>query len=112
MWITIKKSHLFEAITATVVGLFCVAGLAFGQIQPFGPSSPQQLLDGIAGKVAEVVGSIGTIMVIVAGILYVTSGGSPERIGTAKKTLAYAIVGMAIGLAASAITAFVGGLVK
>lgn len=62
------------------------------------------LLGRIATAVGNLVAVIGTIMLIVAGILYLTSAGSPERTGTAKKALIYAIVGIAIGLAATAIT--------
>jgi NAD/NADP transhydrogenase beta subunit len=42
-------------------------------------------------------------MIIVAGIFYLTSAGNPQRIETAKKALIYAIAGIAIGLAATAI---------
>lgn len=63
----------------------------------------QLLLDGIIPAVAGLIGALSVIMIIVAGILFLTSAGSPERIGTAKKALAYAIIGIVITLISGAI---------
>lgn len=63
----------------------------------------QLLLNGIIPAVAGLVGALSVIMIIVAGILFLTSAGSPERIGTAKKALTYAIVGIVITLISGAI---------
>lgn len=57
----------------------------------------------IADAVAGLVGAISVIMIIVAGILYLTSAGSPEKITTARKALFYAIMGIVITLMAGAI---------
>jgi len=65
------------------------------------------VLTSIGKAVGTVVGSLGAIMFIVAGIFYLTSAGSPERIGVAKKTLIYAIAGLVIGLSANMIVDFV-----
>ena len=83
--------------------LFCFvnSALADGIQPPLGvPTSFSALLQKIAGQVGLLIASLGTIMVIVAGILYLTSAGSPERTGVAKKALMYAIVGLVIGLLA------------
>ena len=58
------------------------------------------------------IASLGTIMIIVAGIFYLTSAGSPERIGVAKKALIYAIAGIAIGVAATAIANIIVDILK
>jgi len=49
-------------------------------------------------------------MIIVAGILYLTSAGSPDKMKTAKTALIYAIAGMVIGMAAEAIVATIKGV--
>jgi len=64
-----------------------------------------QLLTDIATGVGTIVGSLGVLMVIIAGIYYLTSAGNPQRMGTAKTALLYAIIGMVVGLAAGAIVA-------
>ena len=101
-----KKVYLFSII---FVGLFCLASLvaAVSIPDPLKGATFDKLLKKIATTVAELVGAIGTIMIIIAGIFYLTSAGSPERIGVAKKTLMYAIAGMVIGLSASAIVGMV-----
>jgi riboflavin transporter FmnP len=62
------------------------------------------LLGRIITGVGMVIASLGTIMIIVAGILYLTSAGSPEKMTKAKTALIYAIAGIAIGVAASTIS--------
>jgi len=74
---------------------------------PLGSNSFEELLTTIAAKVGELIAYLGVIMIIVAGILYLTSGGSTERMSKAKTALIYAIAGIAIGLAAQAIVAII-----
>ena len=69
------------------------------------------ITNGIIPAVAGVVGSLATIMIIVAGILYLTSAGSPEKIKTAKTAFIYAIIGIVIALAASAIASIIKGVI-
>jgi len=106
-----KKVYIFSII---FVSLFCLVSFASAQsIQP-PPGVPDNFPD-LLGKIATQVGfliaSLGVIMIIVAGIFYLTSGGSPERIGVAKKALIYAVVGIAIGIAAQAIVDIVLGII-
>lgn len=57
-------------------------------------------LSGIATSAVNifswVVGIVAVIMIIVGGFKYITSGGSSEKIGSAKNTLIYAIIGLII----------------
>src|SRR5437016_3617011 len=55
----------------------------------------------ITGYVVTVIGAVATLMLIWGAILFVTSGGNEARITKAKKVLIYAVVGIAIALAAS-----------
>ncbi|MEK7059340.1 MAG: pilin [Patescibacteria group bacterium] len=54
-----------------------------------------------------VVGAISVIMIIYGGFRYITSGGDSGRVGNAKNTLIYAIVGMIIVALAQVIVHFV-----
>jgi len=65
------------------------------------------LLTNIARTVGLLIGALGTIMIVVAGIFYLTSAGSPEKITRAKTTLIYAIIGIAIGISAEVITTII-----
>lgn len=54
-------------------------------------------------------GAIAIIIIIVSGIMYVTSAGNASSVTKAKNALTYAIVGLVVVLIAYAITAFVTG---
>lgn len=54
------------------------------------------LAETIVNIFSVVVGAAAIIMIIYSGFRYITSGGSSERIGNAKTTLIYAIIGLVI----------------
>jgi hypothetical protein len=54
-----------------------------------------------------VAGIAGVIMVIVAGFKYITSGGDTGKVGSAKSTLVYALIGLAIAVLAQVLVHFV-----
>lgn len=79
---------------------------------PLGGVDFPQLLGNIAKGVGMLVASLGVIMIIVAGILYLTSAGNPQRTETAKKALLYAVIGIAIGLAANGLVEIILKIIK
>jgi hypothetical protein len=103
---TIKKGFIYLII---FVSILTIAGsvmavtidnpLAGGGVNNF-----PQLLTRIAQKVGELIAVLGTIMIIISGILFLTSAGSPEKMTKARTALVYAIIGITIGLAATAIS--------
>ena len=50
---------------------------------------------------------ISVIVIIVAGLKYVTSAGNPSAISSAKTTILYAVIGLVIAILAYAIVNFV-----
>ncbi len=54
-----------------------------------------------------IVGIIAVIMIIIGGFKYITSGGSTDKVSSAKNTLIYAIVGLIIVALAQFIVKFV-----
>lgn len=68
-----------------------------------GVSSFGELLEKIAGVAGSIVGAVSILMFVIAGILFMTSAGSPERIQSAKSALMYAVLGAIIALAAKGI---------
>lgn len=111
-----KKIYILGII---IIGLFCLVSFSLagrcdpGKIcNPLDADTFEDLLMQIVKAVGTLITTLGTIMLIVAGILYLTSAGSPERMGKAKTALIYAIAGIAIGLAASAIVDIIKDIVK
>jgi hypothetical protein len=56
-----------------------------------------------------VIASVSVIMVVIGGLRYVLSGGDSAGIKSAKDTILYALVGLAVSLVAFAIVSFVIG---
>jgi len=83
------------------------AGCATAQGQP----TVDTLIKSVLKILSWVVGVISIIMIIIAGFFYVTSNGDTNKIGTAKNTLIYAIVGIVVVAFAQAIVQFVLGRV-
>ena len=61
------------------------------------------LLAQVATTVQSIVAVLAVLMIVVAGILYITSAGDQGRVETAKKAITAAIIGLALALAAPAL---------
>ncbi len=76
-----------------------------------GSKDPSLGLGALAAKVVKfftiIVGAIAIIMVIYGGFRYITSGGDSGKVGSAKNTLIYAIVGLIIVALAQILVHFV-----
>jgi hypothetical protein len=59
-------------------------------------SGVNDLLKNIVDILSMVVGAAAVIMIIIAGLKYVTSGGDSGSVSSAKSTLIYALVGIAV----------------
>ena len=108
----IKRAFLCLVI---FISLFVMAGEGIAVVigNPLvGVNNICQLLTNIINAVAGLFGAISVIMIIVAGLMYLLSAGSPERINKAKTALVYAIVGLAIAISAGAIVATIKSVIN
>ena len=78
-------------------------------IDPTGPGSFKELIEAFIEIIRNIVAPLAAVMVIIAGILYATSAGNPERIQQAKDFLIYAIIGVIIVLIAQAVITTIEG---
>lgn len=65
------------------------------------------LLTKVAGAVGDLVVALGTIMVVVSGIMFLMTGGDPSKMAVARSALVWACLGILLGSATTAITDFV-----
>lgn len=65
------------------------------------------IISSVVQILSVVVGIVAVIMIIVAGFKYVTSSGDSGKVSSAKTTLVYALVGLAIAASAQLLTRFV-----
>lgn len=74
---------------------------------PHGSVSVNSLITTIVNIFSFVVGTTAVIMVIVGGFRYVTSGGDSGKLASARGTITYALVGLAIVALAQGMVRFV-----
>ena len=70
-----------------------------------------KIIGAIGGLLKVLAIGIGTIMIIIAGIQYMTSAGNEERAAKAKKTILYTLIGVAIVVAVDFIIGLIGEIV-
>lgn len=103
-----NKKHLF-ILSGLIAVLLPLTAVAVSLDDPLGGTYSDfgSLIRGIATAVGTILASLGTLMIVVAGYLFMTSGGNPQKLATAKSALLYAIIGMITGLLAGAIALMV-----
>lgn len=93
----------------------CTAGSAsanqvltgVGDTGPCNTNGVGNIAEGAVKIISYVAGVLAIIMVIVAGFKYIVSGGDSGKVGSAKNTLIYALVGIAIAVFAQFLVHFV-----
>ncbi len=78
---------------------------------PANPSNPFYGPNGLITKLTTVVaiftGVAAVFVLVIAGISFMTSGGEPNKIATARRMVLYAIVGIVVAVLAQGIASFV-----
>jgi UDP-N-acetylmuramyl pentapeptide phosphotransferase/UDP-N-acetylglucosamine-1-phosphate transferase len=88
-----KKILLFVLLAVFLAPVFVSAAV---------PSTLTNITRGVRDTLVAVGGVMVVIGFVVSGILWLTSAGSPERMGTAKKALIAAVIGAVLIVVASA----------
>ena len=70
-------------------------------------NSVTKLIGTIVNTLLYFVGLLSVIMIIVAGVMYTTSGGNASQVSRAKNTLTYSLVGLVVAFLAFAIVNWV-----
>lgn len=69
--------------------------------------APEQVIGNLIQSVLAFLGVIALVLVVYAGVIWLTSGGAPDKVERAKKILAAAVMGLVIIFSSYAITGFV-----
>jgi hypothetical protein len=70
-------------------------------------TSVQRAITFVVNALSVIAGIAGVIMMIVGGFKYVTSGGDSSKVASAKNTVIYALIGLAIAALAQVLVQFV-----
>ncbi|NCU29223.1 hypothetical protein EOM60_01280 [Candidatus Saccharibacteria bacterium] len=81
----------------------------FTNLDPLPGSTPEDQLAPALDVVYLIAGLVAIIVIIVAGIKYTSSRGDSGKVEEAKKTILYAVIGLAVTFFAFVITRFVAG---
>lgn len=86
------------------------------ELLPKNPGLPADFDTSIANVISWMLGFVGLLSVLVliyGGMVYIASSGDQERVGQAKKTIKYALMGLAMaGLAYAIVTLIVGTILN
>jgi type IV secretory pathway VirB2 component (pilin) len=94
----VPGSGVTSGATPSTAASPTTGGGTFGN--PIGVNSIEAVLGNIMTYLQGIAGTIAVIFIIIGGVMYMLSGGSQEATERAKKTVIFAIVGLAIVLAA------------
>jgi ABC-type Fe3+-siderophore transport system permease subunit len=72
-----------------------------------GSTSVNSLISTIVNIISLIAGALAIIMIVVAGIKFITSGGDASKVSSAKSSLIYALVGIAVVALSQALVHFV-----
>lgn len=80
-----------------------------GEVDIPKPEITQSSISNVLSIVFGVAGGIALIIVIIAGIKFMTSQGEPQALAKARNTIIYALIGLVICIAAFSIVSFTSG---
>ena len=111
-----KIKNAFYAVSSAAL---IVPSMVLAQYQP--PAKPggvpsaanaNELILKIINWLLALIGSLAVLMIVVAGVMYITSGGDGDRVDTAKKYLTYSIIGLVVALLGYVIVLTIGNAIK
>jgi len=86
--------------------------LAAGLINPLACDTFSECIEIVIGFIFWIAVAIVPIIIIIAGFLFLTSGGDPEKVRTAKKMIFWTVIGLAIVLLAKGIISVIKSVIS
>lgn len=100
-------THLAAASAGTSAACSALGQLDPSQACGSGASTINKVVKAITNIISVILGIVGVIMVMISGFKYVTSNGDAQAVGSAKRTLIYALVGLVVAALAQFMVHFV-----
>ena len=75
--------------------------------EPTDSPSVEDVISTVVTILSYIIGAASVIVIIVGGFKYITSGGDSNKVGSAKNTIIYALIGLAVAVLAQVIIRFV-----
>lgn len=110
---------------ATVIGLSALPFIALAQIEvvpvrpgvpvsvgPTGAGNLSNTIIGLVGWFEVIVWALALVMILFAALQFLTAAGNEEKVTTARRSLIWGLVGIAVALLARVSTVFVGNIIR
>lgn len=68
-----------------------------------GSDNAESLIQQVINLLLFIIGTVAVIMIVIGGIKYTTSNGDSNRVTSAKNTVLYSVIGLAVAILASVI---------
>lgn len=94
-------------VSALLLSALTLPVLVFAQGQPAGGATLEQLITGLKSAAWMIFGAVAVIAFVVAGILFLTAAGSPEKIQQARNAFLWGVAGVVVGILAYSIITIV-----
>jgi len=86
-------------LSCLLFSFFLLPNFAKAQItieNPLRADTITELIEGILNFIFWVATALAPLMIVIAGFYFLTSGGNPQQIATAKRIILYTVIGYAI----------------
>ena len=105
---------LFILLGLGVFVVLCPINLVVGQLTSFATQDTDYkgLVDNIEKAVALVFSTLVVICIVIAGILFLTSSGDPNKVEKARNALIWGVVGVVIGIVAYSILGVINSMLS
>lgn len=114
-----QKIKILITLVIIVMSVTFVPSVAYAQVNEIkggvnsaagsggDPNDINTTITAVINLLSSIVGILAVVMLIVGGFRYITSNGDSNKVGSAKNTVIYALIGVAIVALAQVIVQFV-----
>ena len=109
-----KQGKLISAVLLSFMLMFVVSPVALAQVTGEGPqdlTAIGTILTYITSWFQGIVLTVGVIMIIAAGLVWMTAGGNDDKLTTARKMLVWGLIGIAVALFAYVAETFIKSII-
>ena len=103
-----------KILSLILLGFLALPSVIFAQLTGIGSGpdiSLTAIMHGAEYAAGFIFGSIAVICFVVAGILFLTAQGAPEKLKTAKAAVLWGVVGVVVGIVAFSVIALVEAMI-
>ena len=108
------KKIILTSILASLLVIPILAGAAAPlptNVTNLPDKSIEAILDTVANWLFTILLTISAIIIVIAGIMFVSSGGDPEKVTGARNLILYAVIGIIVAAMAKGLMAIVKAMV-